>query len=84
MFAEQDQDTLKSLVELNVEGYFSGRKNVNLDKFIQALMRNCPEKFHDARSLKLRRFFNEPRPHKDIVIPMAGCLRPYDEDKEPA
>jgi hypothetical protein len=84
MFAEQDQDTLKSLVELNVEGYFSGRKNVNLDKFIQALMRNSPEKFHDARSLKSRRFFNEPRPHKDIVIPMAGCLRPYNEDKEPA
>lgn len=61
MFLKEDQDMLKSLVELGATGRFSGKRNVNLDIFIRSLMRSNPEKFHDTK--------HEPTPNKDSVVP---------------
>lgn len=49
------------------------RKRLDLlDETIQDVQRSAPSKFHTAKTLDQRRFYNEPRQ----VIPNAGFINP--------
>ena len=44
-----------------------------IDSTVRELHAIAPYKFHDEKSVSLRRFYNEPRQ----LVPNAGCVIPY-------
>jgi hypothetical protein len=72
MFTEQQQSRLKATVRPKIGEEYQSTTNHELEKTIEQLKLESPERFLNKHSIENRRFYHQPR----SVIPMAGFVEP--------